>query len=257
MQGEKTIKLLRERLEEHKKLLDKRVFESSVDYHYYFHEWRAETEYALSQLFGENSKELKRFRNAAALPHLKGTHAQLNVHRFKSMMRAKAELKAIISSIEKYGIPEKQEGAIPPKVFIAHGGKSASLNKLCSFLEALGVGPLVAEIEPSEGRSTEGQVNKYMRQAHCAIILATYGHIVDEETHEKHPRLNVVDELGRCRKIFPHRTILLLEKGVDLPSNVSGIVRERFTKQNMEKAFIKVAVELRAFGLIRPIKPGG
>ena len=144
-----------------------------------------------------------------------------------------------------------------PKAFVAHGGKSASLNKLCSFLEALGVEPLVAEIEPSEGRLTEEQVNKYMKQADCAIILATYGHIVDEKTHEKHPRLNVVDELGRCRKVFPHRTILLLEKGVDLPSNVSGIVRERFTKQNMEKAFIKVAAELRAFGVIRPIKPTG
>ena len=96
-----------------------------------------------------------------------------------------------------------------------------------------------------------------MKHAHCAIILATYGHIVDEKTREKHPRLNVVDELGRCRKVFPQRTILLLEKGVSLPSNVSGIVYERFTKQNMEAALIKVAKELRAFGLIRPIEPTG
>ena len=87
--------------------------------------------------------------------------------------------------------------------------------------------------------------------------MATYGHIEDVKTRKKHPRLNVVDELGRCRKVFPARTILLLEKGVDLPSNVSGIVYEHFTKQNMERAFIKVAVELRAFGLIRPIKLGG
>lgn len=145
----------------------------------------------------------------------------------------------------------------PPKAFIAHGGESAKLNKLCAFLEALGVKPLVSEVQPSEGRLTEGQVDEYMKQADCAIILATYGHIVDEKTHEKHPRLNAVDELGRCRKVFPHRTILLLEKEVDLPSNVSGIIHERFTKQNMEDAFIKVAKELRAFGLIRPIKPGG
>jgi len=226
-------------------------------YHYRFHRWCSETEYALIQVFGEDSKQLKRFLNAAELPPLKGTADQLSQHRVKSMVRASAELEAILSSVERYGILEKQEGAIPPKAFIAHGGKSASLNKLCSFLEALGIEPLVAEIEPSEGRLTEEQVNKYMKQADCAIILATYGHIVDEKTHEKHPRLNVVDEIGRCSKVFPHRTILLLEKGVDLPSNVSGIVRECFTKQNMEKAFIKVAVELRAFGLVRPIRPAG
>ena len=149
------------------------------------------------------------------------------------------------------------ERGTPPKAFIAHGGGSGALNKIHSFLEALGVKPLVVEIRTSEGRLTEQQVDEYMKQADCAIILATYGHIVDVKARKKHPRLNVVDELGRCRKVFPHRTILLLEKGVDLPSNVSGIVYEHFTKQNMENAFIKVAKELRAFGLIRPTKPSG
>jgi predicted nucleotide-binding protein len=116
---------------------------------------------------------------------------------------------------------------------------------------------LVVEVKPSEGRLTEPQVDEYMKQADCAIILATFGHIVDTKTRKKYPRLNVVDELGRCRKAFPQKTILLLEKGVELPSNVSGIVYECFTKQNKENAFIKVAKELRAFGLIRATKPGG
>ena len=166
--------------------------------------------------------------------------------------RYETVLQSIIQKYEMVGLEgEPAIAAEPPKVFVAHSGKSAKLNKLCAFLEALGVKPLVAEVQPSEGRLTEGQVDEYMKQADCAIILATYGHIVDEKTHEKHPRLNVVDELGRCRKILPHRTILLLEKGIGLPSNVSGIIHERFTKQNMEDAFIKVAKELRAFGLIK------
>jgi len=144
--------------------------------------------------------------------------------------------------------------SIPPKAFIAHGGESKALTKLCSFLEALGVKPVVADVEPSEGRLTEGQVDECMGDAACAIILATYGHIVDKNTGDKHPRLNVVDELGRCRAVFPKRTILLLQKDVELPSNVSGIVHERFTKQSMDKAFIKVARELTKFGLIRAVK---
>jgi predicted nucleotide-binding protein len=167
-------------------------------------------------------------------------------------------LKSIIEKYEVVGFEDKVAAAAEPsagKAFIAHGGKSAALSKLHSFLEALGVEQLVVEVQPSEGRLTEQQVDEYMKQADCAIILAAYGHIEDVKTHKKHPRLNVVDELGRCRKVFPHRTILLLEKGVDLPSNVSGIVYEHFTKRNMENAFIKVAKELRSFGLIRPIKP--
>jgi predicted nucleotide-binding protein len=169
-------------------------------------------------------------------------------------------LKSIIEKYEVLGFEDKPAAGIQaaaPKAFIAHGGDSAALHKLHSFLEALGVEPLIVEIQPSEGRLTEMQVDEHMKQADCAIILATYGYVEDVKTGKKHPRLNVVDELGRCRKMFPHRTILLLEKGVDLPSNVSGIVYEHFTNQNMEKAFMKVAKELRAFDLIRPAKPSG
>lgn len=143
---------------------------------------------------------------------------------------------------------------IKPKAFIAHGGKSKALEKLCDFLEAVRIKPILAEFEPSEGRGTEQQVDQCMGDADCAIILATYGHITDIKTGDKHPRLNVMDELGRCRKVFPNRTILLLEKDVELPSNVSGIDHDRFTKQSMDKAFIKVVRELTKYGLIRSAK---
>jgi len=143
-----------------------------------------------------------------------------------------------------------------PKAFIAHGGRSAALDKLCDFLRALGVVPLVAELQPSQGRLTEQQVDEQMSNASCAIILANYGYIVDARTSQRHPRLNVIDELGRCRRVFPDKIILLLEKRVELSSNVSGIVYERFTPQSMDKAFTKVAKELVAFGIIKAVKPG-
>ena len=63
--------------------------------------------------------------------------------------------------------------------------------------------------------------------------------------------MNVAEELGRCRIKFPDKTILLLQSGVELPSNDSGIIYEHFTPQSMDRAFIKVAKELRAFGIIK------
>ncbi|MGB6872871.1 MAG: TIGR02391 family protein [Dehalococcoidia bacterium] len=109
MCSEKAIELLQEKAKEFVKLLNEGVFRSSVMYHYRFHRWCSETEYALIQVFGEDSRQLKRFLNAAELPPLKGTPDQLSQHRVKSMMRASAELEAILSSIEEYGIPEKYE----------------------------------------------------------------------------------------------------------------------------------------------------
>ena len=113
MRSEKAIELLRQKIEELKGLLNKGVFHSSEAYHYYFHRWCAKTEYALSQVFGEDSKQLKRLADAANLPPLKGTPDQLSRHRHKAMLRAEAELEAILSSIEEYGIPEKQEECYP------------------------------------------------------------------------------------------------------------------------------------------------
>ena len=121
--GKKATKPLREKVEQLNELLKKRVFTTSVDYHYYFHRWHSQTEYALEQVFGKDSTQLKNFANAATFPPSKGTPSQLSQYRLRSMVKAGAELEAIISSIEEYGIPEKQEGATLAKPFIAHVDK--------------------------------------------------------------------------------------------------------------------------------------
>jgi len=256
MRNKKAIELLREKATEFVKLLNEGVFRSSVTYHYRFRRWCSETEYALIQVFGEDSRELKRFLNAAELPPLKGNPDQLSQHRVKSMVRASAELDAILSSIERYGITEKQNGAAPPKAFIAHGGESPARDKLEDFLVALGVTPIIVEEQPSEGRSKDKNVEHYLKQCDCAIILATKGD-VDGRTGEFIPRGNILNEIGRCQEIFPNRMVYLLEEGVKFPTNIDEKVWERFTEESMDKAFIKIAKEFCAFGLIRPIKPVG
>lgn len=142
------------------------------------------------------------------------------------------------------------------KSFIAHGGKTTARDKLENLLTALGITPIIVEEQPSEGRSKDKNVEHYLKQCDCAIILATKGD-VDGRTGEFIPRGNILIEVGRCQEILPGRTIYLLEEGAKFPTNIDEKVWERFTKQNMENAFIKVAKELRAFGLIRPMKPSG
>jgi predicted nucleotide-binding protein len=147
-------------------------------------------------------------------------------------------------------------GIAPPKAFIAHGGESAARDKLKDFLTALGVTPIIVEEQPSEGRSKDKNVEYYLKKCDCAIILAAKGDI-DGRTGEFIPRGNILNEVGRCQEILPNRMVYLLEEGVKFPTNIDEKVWERFTKESMDKAFIKIAKELRAFGLIRPIKPAG
>jgi len=141
----------------------------------------------------------------------------------------------------------------PPKAFIAHGGESAARDKLENFLAALGVTPIIVEEQPSEGRSKDKNVEYYLKQCDCAIILATKGDI-DGRTGEFIPRGNILNELGRCQEIFPNRTIYLLEEGAKFPTNIDEKVWERFSEECVDKALIKVAKELRAFGLMKATK---
>jgi hypothetical protein len=258
---DKAISLLEQKSKELVELLNKEVFKRSDYYAYYFGKWRSETEYIFIHIFGEDSRELKKFEVAAKLPLPIGTaeqiRRQLPKDRRGTMLRAAREIEAILSIIKEYGLPEKREAAIPPQAFIAHGGETKALSKLRDFLEALGLGYSIAERNPSDGRLLEEQVIKAYESADFAIILATKGGIVDKKTGAEHMRMNVADELGRVRAVFKNRIILLLEKGVEPHINISGIVRERFTPASMDKALIKIAKDLREWGLIRASTSGG
>jgi hypothetical protein len=251
----KAISLLEQKRKDLVQLLTKGVFKSS-NYHYYFTKWCSETENVLMRIFSEDSRELKKFQNAAELTPLKGPPDMVSEHRRKTMLRAAAELEAILSSIKEYGIPEKQEGVIPPQVFIAHGGETTARDKLQDFLMALGVTPIIVEEQPSQGRSKDKNVEHYLKQCDCAIILATKGDI-DGRTGEFIPRGNILIEIGRSQEILPDKMIYLLEEGAKFPTDIDEKVWERFTKESMDKAFTKIAKEFRAFGLIRAIKPAG
>jgi len=170
-------------------------------------------------------------------------------------------LKNILDSISSdLAFSELQEGTTeelvpthPPKAFIAHGGETTAREKLVNFLDALGITPIIVEGQPSEGRSKDKNVEHYLKQCDCAIILATKGD-VDGRTGEFIPRGNILNEIGRAQEILPDKMIYLLDEETKFPTNIDEKVWERFTQESMDKAFIKIAKELRAFGLIKAVK---
>lgn len=169
----------------------------------------------------------------------------------------KEEERLLLESLEKpKNIPTKTSTdlADKPKAFIAHGGKTEARDKLCQFLTALDIIPLIAEEQPSEGRSVAENVDYYARQSDFAIILATKGDI-DSKTGGFIPRGNVLMETGKLQEIFKDRIVYLLQAGTKFPTNISEKVRERFTSQNMDNAFIKIAKELNKFGILKAVKP--
>jgi predicted nucleotide-binding protein len=179
--------------------------------------------------------------------------AQFRAQYLKGLDNYETALKSIIEKYELLGFKDERAAGIQPaapKAFIAYGGESPARTKLSSFLNALGITPIIVEEQPKEGRSINENIDWYLKQCDCAIILATKGDI-DGKTGDFIPRGNILIEVGRCQERLPNKTIYLLEEGAIFPSNVSEKLWERFTQDNMENAFIKTANELRAFGLIR------
>jgi len=132
-----------------------------------------------------------------------------------------------------------------PKAFIAHEGETEQLKKLKNFLDALGIKYFIAEAEASDGRSVERQVDWTQAKADFAICLATKGKAINKKTGKHYMGLNVADELGRARQVFGNKIILLVQKGVEVHTNIREIVYAPFTTQSMDIAFIKVTKELR------------
>ncbi len=138
----------------------------------------------------------------------------------------------------------------PPRIFIAHGGRTSARDSLVAFIRALGCDPIIVEDQPGASLSTGSKVGNYLKSADYAVVLATKknGAVQDGKLL---PRANVVEETGRIQLSHPSRRMLIKEKGVVLPSNDSDWVYGTFSQANLTETFIQLARELVEVGLIR------
>lgn len=132
---------------------------------------------------------------------------------------------------------EKQMAWTP--LFISHTGESAALTKLVQFLEAIKVPFIIAENEPKKARSVKVHVSTQMERCGAAILLKS-----------KDTSRSVLVEQGQLEERFPSRVVYLVEEGTPEGPLEREQVHESYTGDNMERAFIFVARELKAFGYL-------
>jgi len=148
-------------------------------------------------------------------------------------------------------LPESIFREVPPKAFISHGKESSALRKLKEFIETLGIESLIVKKQASLDKDLPDKVNLYLSQADFVIILATGD---DEFEGKRHPRQNVIHEIGLAQKMHSGRIIYLLEQGAEFPSNIRPKVWESFKQRNMMDAFLGIVRELRAYGILKVTK---
>ena len=131
------------------------------------------------------------------------------------------------------------------KVFLSHGHDELSLLKIRNYIKViLKHDVIVLKEMPDNGLTIIEKLEAYSKDCDFAIILISCDDFKD--TNFPRARQNVIHELGFFHgKIGRKKVLLCKEEGVELFSNISGLIYKEFNKNNIEYIFndLKTAID--------------
>lgn len=136
-------------------------------------------------------------------------------------------------------------------VFVVHGHDEGAKHSVARFLEQLGVKPVILQEQINRGMTVIEKFEEFAACAGFAVVLMTpddCGYPVGKEEEKKNrPRQNVVLELGYFAALLGrHKTFVLTQGNIEMPSDVIGLVYEAMDKGEGWK--MRLARELKAAG---------
>jgi predicted nucleotide-binding protein len=137
------------------------------------------------------------------------------------------------------------------KVFITHGKNHSIVEQLKEILKFGKFAPVVAVEHETTSRPVPEKVLSYMRSCFASVI-----HVASEEeylTRDGKPvqviNENVLIEIGASMALYGNNFVLLVKKGIRLPSNLQGLYRCEYDGDKLDyEATMKL---LKAFNEFR------
>ncbi len=129
-------------------------------------------------------------------------------------------------------------------LFLSHG-RSNEWYKVQSYLEKdLKYSTIELAQQPNLGRTVLQKLDEESNKCYAAIIIMTGDDSFDGG--EIRARENVLHEIGFFQgKLGLSKIVLLHEEGVNIPSNIHGLVYISFPKDTVEATFVALARELK------------
>lgn len=122
------------------------------------------------------------------------------------------------------------------RVFITHGKQRAIVSQIKELLSFGNFEPIVSVEREATAIPVPEKVFEDMRSCSAGVLhVAAEGKYVDREGSE-HVKINdnVLIEIGAAMALYGKRVILLVEKGVALPSNLQGLYRCEFEGDKLD-----------------------
>lgn len=131
------------------------------------------------------------------------------------------------------------------RVFISHG-QSDDWRHVQPFIDKdVGLATLELAQEPNQGRTVIEKLNDYASRCDSAVIVMTGDDVAGND--EARVRENVMHETGFFQGRYGRNYVILLhEEGVNIPTNLAGVVYAPFPKGHIEAAFHVLQRELTA-----------
>jgi predicted nucleotide-binding protein len=190
--------------------------------------------------YTEESKELKKYADKKHSWHLKNSYEQM-----MSILKAVKEM----SSDKK--IPSNRNRDFDEKkVFIVHGHNDKIKQTVARTLETIGLAPIILAEQPDKGRTVIEKFESEGNNVGFAVVLLT----ADDKGRKNYARKmqdrarqNVVFEMGYFMALLGReRVLLLLQEGVEEPSDLKGVVYTPLDKEGVWR--YKLVKELREQG---------
>jgi predicted nucleotide-binding protein len=148
---------------------------------------------------------------------------------------------------EEPGLEEQDDGTKTPaelvakptktaRVFITHGKNKKIVDQLKDLLTFGKFEPVVAEEHEATSKPVPDKVMEDMRSCSAGIIhVATEERLLDQNGNEHHKiNENVLIEIGAAMALYGRNFILLVQKGLHLPSNLQGLYRCEYEGETLD-----------------------
>lgn len=228
-------------------LLSKNVKRSDSD----FQAWHNKAERILIKLFGENSFEVKDFKNRpfTLTCYAVGTPDSSFIHICKKDL---STTKSIFNNYMEDLAEENDDSTDNysrdySNVFIVHGHDGELKNEVALLLEKQKINGIVLSEQVNAGRTIIEKFEDNSDKCNAAIILMTAddeGKSLSDSDFSKRARQNVIFEAGYFMGMLGRdKVIIIVESGVEIPSDLQGVV---YTDKSNWK--FQVLAELKNIG---------
>lgn len=122
------------------------------------------------------------------------------------------------------------------RVFITHGKNATVVEQIKKILIYGKFQPVISAQLQTVAKPVPDKVMDDMRSCSAAIVHVGIERVLLDENGEQHPQINsnVLIEIGAAMALYNRRFVLLVERGVTLPSNLQGLYEVRYEGEQLE-----------------------